>query len=61
MIGKAGSLLYRHGNFNGSWDDVICDAIQERDVDALSPGFKLGTTLLPGQPITIDDLYSRHR
>ena len=61
VIGKAGSLLYRRGNFNGSWDDVICDAIlQERDVEiALSPGFRWGTTLLPGQPITIDDLYSQ--
>jgi len=61
VVGKAGSLLYRRGNFNGSWDDVICDAIrQERDVDiALSPGFRWGTTLLPGQDITIDDMYSQ--
>ena len=61
VIGKAGSLLYRRGNFNGSWDDVICDAIrEERDVEiALSPGFRWGTTLLPGQPITIDDMYSQ--
>lgn len=61
VIGKAGSLLYRRGNFNGSWDDVICDAIrEERDVEiALSPGFRWGTTLLPNQPITIDDMYSQ--
>ena len=61
VIGKAGSLLYRRGNFNGSWDDVICDAIrEERDVEiALSPGFRWGTTLLPGQRITIDDMYSQ--
>ena len=61
VIGKAGSLLYRRGNFNGSWDDVICDAIrEERDVEiALSPGFRWGTTLLPGQPITIDDMYTQ--
>ena len=61
VIGKAGSLLYRRGNFNGSWDDVICDAIrEERDVEiALSPGFRWGTTLLPDQPITIDDMYSQ--
>ncbi len=61
VIGMAGSLLYRRGNFNGSWDDVICDAIrEERDVEiALSPGFRWGTTLLPDQPITIDDMYSQ--
>ena len=61
MVGTAGSLLYRRGNFNGSWDDVICDAIrEERDVEiALSPGFRWGTTLLPGQPITIDDMYTQ--
>ena len=61
VIGTAGTLLYRRGNFNGSWDDVICDAIRtERDVEiALSPGFRWGTTLLPGQPITIDDMYTQ--
>ena len=47
--------------FNGSWDDVICDAIrEERDVEiALSPGFRWGTTLLPDAPITIDDMYTQ--
>ncbi len=61
VIGQAGSLLYRRGNFNGSWDDVICDAIrEERDVEiSLSPGFRWGTTLLADSPITIDDLYSQ--
>ena len=61
VIGQAVSLLYRRGNFNGSWDDVICDAIRaERDVEiALSPGFRWGTTLLPGQDITIDDMYAQ--
>ncbi|MGB1919659.1 MAG: thiosulfohydrolase SoxB [Candidatus Puniceispirillales bacterium] len=61
VIGKAETLLYRRGNFNGSWDDVICDAIMsERDTEiALSPGFRWGTTLLPGQDITIDDLYTQ--
>jgi len=61
VIGQAGSLLYRRGNFNGSWDDVICDAIrEERDVEiALSPGFRWGTTLLPNAPITIDDMYTQ--
>jgi len=61
VIGQAESLLYRRGNFNGTWDDVICDAImEERDTEiALSPGFRWGTTLLPGQDITIDDLYTQ--
>ncbi|MFL2782936.1 MAG: thiosulfohydrolase SoxB [Rhodospirillales bacterium] len=60
-IGKAETLLYRRGNFNGSWDDVMCDAIiEERDAEiSLSPGFRWGTTLLPGQNITIDDIYSQ--
>jgi sulfur-oxidizing protein SoxB len=54
------SLLYRRGNFNGTWDDLICQGImEERDTQiALSPGFRWGTTLLPGQDITIDDLYA---
>ncbi|MCB1382030.1 MAG: thiosulfohydrolase SoxB [Notoacmeibacter sp.] len=60
VIGKTEQLLYRRGNFNGTWDDLICQGImKERDVQiAMSPGFRWGTTLLPGQDITIDDLYS---
>ncbi len=60
VIGKTDSLLYRRGNFNGTWDDLICEAIrEERDTQiSLSPGFRWGTTLLPGQDITIDDLYN---
>ena len=47
-------LLYRRGNFNGSWDQLICDALMDvQDADiAFSPGFRWGTTLLPGQAIT---------
>jgi len=61
VIGRTEGLLYRRGNFNGTWDDVICKAlIEERDAEiSLSPGFRWGTTLLPGQDITIDDLYSQ--
>ena len=61
IIGKTDTLLYRRGNFNGTWDDVICDTIlQERDTEiSLSPGFRWGTTLLPGEKITIDDIYSQ--
>lgn len=61
VIGKSEGLLYRRGNFNGSWDDLICQGIMtERDTEiSLSPGFRWGTTLLPGQDITIDDLYAQ--
>ncbi len=61
VIGKSEGLLYRRGNFNGSWDDLICQGIlTERDTEiSLSPGFRWGTTLLPGQDITIDDLYTQ--
>jgi S-sulfosulfanyl-L-cysteine sulfohydrolase len=47
-------LLYRRGNFNGSWDQLICDALMDVQGAAIafSPGFRWGTTLLPGQPIT---------
>jgi sulfur-oxidizing protein SoxB len=47
-------LLYRRGNFNGSWDQLIIDALmQVKGAEiAFSPGFRWGTTLLPGQPIT---------
>ena len=61
VIGKTSGLLYRRGNFNGTWDDLICQGIiEERDVEiSLSPGFRWGTTLLPGQNISIDDLYTQ--
>ena len=52
------SLLYRRGNFNGSWDQLILDAIMEvqgADI-GFSPGFRWGTTILPGQAITFEHL-----
>ncbi len=51
-------LLYRRGNFNGSFDQVILDALmQVKDTEiALSPGFRWGTTLLPGESITRERL-----
>jgi sulfur-oxidizing protein SoxB len=51
-------ILYRRGNFNGSFDQLILDALMaEKDTEiALSPGFRWGTTLLPGQPITYEQL-----
>ncbi len=49
-------LLYRRGNFNGSWDQVICDALmQNKGADiAFSPGVRWGTSLLPGDAITYE-------
>jgi sulfur-oxidizing protein SoxB len=58
VLGTTDSLLYRRGNFNGTWDDLICQALlEEREADiALSPGFRWGPSLLPGDPITREDL-----
>ena len=57
-IGRTDSLLYRRDNFNGTFDDLICDAmLSERDSEiALSPGFRWGGTLLPDSPITWEDV-----
>ena len=59
-VGRTETTLYRRDNFHGTLDDVICDALlAERDAEiALSPGFRWGATLLPGQPITRDDVYN---
>ncbi len=49
-------LLYRRGNFNGSFDQLILDALlatQDAEI-AFSPGFRWGTTLLPGEAITLE-------
>ncbi len=60
VIGTTDSLLYRRGNFNGTWDDLICQAlIEEREADiALSPGFRWGPSLLPGDNITREDIHN---
>jgi sulfur-oxidizing protein SoxB len=54
------SLLYRRGNFNGSFDEIILDALLSRfDAEvAFSPGFRWGVTIVPGQAITLEDVYS---
>jgi sulfur-oxidizing protein SoxB len=54
-------LLYRRGNFNGSFDQVILDALmKEKDAPiAFSPGFRWGTSLLPGASITMDDVLNQ--
>ncbi|NOR52259.1 MAG: thiosulfohydrolase SoxB [Gammaproteobacteria bacterium] len=48
--------LYRRGNFNGTFDQIICDALNTvNDAQiSLSPGFRWGTTVLPGQQITME-------
>ncbi|KEO56301.1 thiosulfohydrolase SoxB [Thioclava pacifica] len=58
VLAETNSLLYRRGNFNGTWDDLICEAmLEERDAEiAMSPGVRWGTTLLPGDKITMEDL-----
>jgi sulfur-oxidizing protein SoxB len=55
-LATAGELLYRRGNFNGTFDQVICDALRAvNDAQvSLSPGFRWGTTVLSGQDITMD-------
>jgi len=60
VIGHTDSLLYRRGNFNGTWDDLILDAIMsERDTEiAMSPGVRWGASLMPGDPITREDIHS---
>jgi sulfur-oxidizing protein SoxB len=54
QLGVTEGLLYRRGNFNGTGDQLIVDALMEAQGAqiAFSPGFRWGTTLLPGQPIT---------
>jgi sulfur-oxidizing protein SoxB len=60
VVGHSEALLYRRGNFNGTFDDLICAAmLKERDAEiALSPGFRWGTSVLPGAPITIEDIHN---
>jgi len=51
-------LLYRRGSFNGTSDQLILEALlAEKNAEiAFSPGFRWGTTLLPGQPIRMEHL-----
>ncbi len=60
-LAKTSDLLYRRGNFMGSWDQLICNALAHEyssDV-SLSPGFRWGTTLLAGQWITMRDVMNQ--
>lgn len=60
VLAVSESLLYRRGNFNGTFDEIILDAlIEQHDAEvAFSPGVRWGITMLPGQPITLEDVYS---
>ncbi|WP_050524515.1 thiosulfohydrolase SoxB [Pseudorhodobacter wandonensis] len=60
VIGTTDSLLYRRGNFNGTWDDLICDAmLSERDAEiVMSPGVRWGASVMPGDNITREDIYN---
>jgi S-sulfosulfanyl-L-cysteine sulfohydrolase len=57
-IATSDRLLYRRGNFGGTMDQLICDALRgELDAEiALSPGFRWGISLLPNQPVTMEDV-----
>ena len=57
-LAVADGLLYRRGNFNGTFDQVICDALREVGGAqiSLSPGFRWGTSILPGQTITMENV-----
>jgi sulfur-oxidizing protein SoxB len=57
-LAVAEQTLFRRGNFNGTFDQVICDAlVKVNDAQiSLSPGFRWGTTVLPGQTITLDNV-----
>ncbi len=57
-LAVADTLLFRRGNFNGTFDQIICDALRVQ-LDAqisLSPGFRWGTSVLPGQTIYMDNV-----
>jgi sulfur-oxidizing protein SoxB len=60
VVGHSESLLYRRGTFAASFDDVICAALlEQRDAEiAFSPGLWWGTTVLPGAPVTVEDIHN---
>jgi len=60
-LARTEALLYRRGNFNGSFDQLILDALMEAKGAeiAFSPGFRWGTTLLPGEAITLEQVMNQ--
>jgi sulfur-oxidizing protein SoxB len=61
VLGQTETMLYRRGSFGGTFDELICQALlEERDAQiSLSPGFRWGACLLPGQDIRVEDLYNQ--
>lgn len=60
-LAVAGDLLYRRGNFNGTFDQLICDAlidVQDAEI-SFSPGFRWGVSVLPGQDITFEHVMTQ--
>jgi len=59
-LGVSETLLFRRGNFNGSFDEVVLDSLMKHyDAEvAFSPGFRWGVTVLPGEAITLEHVYS---
>ena len=60
-LAVAGDLLYRRGNFNGTFDQLILDAMLEvQDAQiGFSPGFRWGVSVLPGEAITLEHVMSQ--
>lgn len=61
ILTVSNDLLYRRGNFNGTFDQLILDAmlkVQDADI-AFSPGFRWGVSVLPGDPITMEHVMTQ--
>jgi sulfur-oxidizing protein SoxB len=58
VLAVSDSLLWRRGNYNGPFDEIVLEALMQRhDAQvAFSPGFRWGITIVPGQPITLEDV-----
>ncbi|MEF3194214.1 MAG: thiosulfohydrolase SoxB [Halothiobacillaceae bacterium] len=61
VLAKNDVTLYRRGNFSGTWDQLICDALIETQGAeiSLSPGVRWGTSLVPGADITYEDMMTQ--
>ena len=59
IIGYSDDAMYRRSNFNGTFDDLICDSLNSvlDSQISLSPGFRWGPTIAPNQPISMGDIY----